>query len=125
MKKIIFLFLFFLSFNGLAQVVLEGDRVCMSVPDYNKVRAKVMLCDTIIFQYDSLISFQDSIVDIKDRIIGNLEAKSIIKDSIILQKNETIRIISGETKNKGKFLISPTFWIGCLSGMVGAIILIK
>jgi hypothetical protein len=125
MKTILAISLFFLSFNLFSQVELSTDgRVCMSKSDYKAIRLNKFLCDTLRVKYDSLIADQDNDLKIKDSIIVNLERKSELKDSIIVQKDLTIKLIT-EVKNKNKFWSKTEFWIGCLGGVLGTIILMK
>lgn len=123
MKKLVVISLFFLNFNGFSQIEKVGDKVCMSVTDYTKVRIKIIECDALKTDCDSAVIELNEGLRIKDSVIVGMQNKIALKDSIIAQKDITIKAIS-EVKNPGKFkAMDPKFLLGVISGILAVLII--
>lgn len=129
MKTIIVIFLSFLSFNLYSQIERRGDMVCMPVVLYNTIAINKYKCDTLKIEYKNLISEQDNSLKLKDSIIEGLKNKCALKDSIISQKDQTIKSITdvrSQSESKmHKIMYKIYFLAGSLAGVIGAIIIIK
>ncbi len=132
MKALILVCLFFLSFNCIAQIEKVGDKVCMSVPEYMKIRGecikatqKLSVCDTLQLEYDSLVLDQKESMWVKDSVIVELKSKIALKDTVIAYKNITIAGLAPIGPSGNKFKVDRSFFIGVIAGFIGALLLVK
>jgi len=132
--NILILSLLFFSLNCKSQVVSNGN-VITPIKTYRSLRDSVFSiiseCDIIKSDSDKLkddcdstISLMDLKLKIKDSIILGLISKCELKDSIISEKNNTIKTITSIVQ-PSKFRIKSEFWIGCIVGTIGMALILK
>jgi hypothetical protein len=96
MKYFLILFLFFLTFNSYSQIVKEGEFVKLPLRDYRNIRCKLIVDDSLIYNYKKLTILQDQRIINKDSTIELFNKKNdscldlLKKKDNILQEKDLI-----------------------------------
>jgi len=114
--------LFLLYQISKAQVVLNGNQVCMSVEDYRKFRTIILQSDTLTQECDSIINKQEKIIANKDSLSLVKDYKIALKDSIIQQKDITIKEITNIKEEPIKFSLKEFIFGSGLGYLIGSLI---
>lgn len=124
LQKIIFLLCLILASNISLAQERRGNTVYMPIENYNAFRGQLLLCDTLKQDCDSTILDLTLSNELKAQRIVILEQKSVLKDSIIVQKNITISSLIAVTDKK-KPLITKGSLIGVIIGIVFTMLTIR
>ena len=96
MKYFLILFLFFLTFNSYSQIFKEGEFVKLPLRDYRNIRCKLIVTDSLIYNYKKLTILQDQRIINKDSTIELFNKKNdscldlLKKKDNILQEKDLI-----------------------------------
>ncbi len=91
-----------------AQIIKEDDKVSMPLNVYRQIRIQVLRADTIVKQCDRLRTISQDRINTKDSIIAIQDQKLAIKDTMIAEKNRTIKLLADLPKEpKPSKLVLP------------------
>ncbi len=94
----------------------------MPLDSYRAFRKQIFICDTLKTECDSIILSQEKQIQLKDSTIRNFRSVVILKDSIIVEKNNTIKKIS---ELKQPHTVSAPLFIGGFTGLLLGILLMR